>query len=131
MTKTRNFKYYGNTFKAYCKPVGHGYEVGCTFEGKHLFVGNFVHREEANAWWTHFCGEITTFFGKYEFPYKTSSQWMTKFFGSYMYKSYYAWLDKKFTKYTKEYTKAFKQGDKTYRKHFTHSPSFKSLRFAA
>ncbi|MGE0633669.1 MAG: hypothetical protein AB7O96_14745 [Pseudobdellovibrionaceae bacterium] len=116
MTKTRVYKYYGYTFKTYCKPVGHGYEVGCLFEGKPLFVGNFVHRPEMNQWWSFFNTEVKKFFNRHEFPFKGPTQWMTKFFTNHMYSCYYAWLDKKFTKYTREYTTACKMNEKQYRK---------------
>ncbi|HEX7672976.1 MAG TPA: hypothetical protein VF412_02325 [Bdellovibrio sp.] len=116
MNKNKNYSYYGYTFKAYYKPAGHGYEVGFTFEGKPLFVGNFVHKTEAMEWWKCFNQEIPYFFDKYEFPYKGPHQYMTKFFTNYMYTEYYAWLDKKFAKYNKEYAKAWKHNEKHYKK---------------
>ncbi|KYG65043.1 hypothetical protein AZI87_10725 [Bdellovibrio bacteriovorus] len=116
MNKTKHYEYYGHEFKSYFKPVGHGYEVGFTFEGKPLFVGNFVHKKEAMEWWRSFNQEIPYFFSKYEFPVDGPHQWMTKFFTNYMYTCYYAWLDKKFNKYTKEYTKSFESNVKFYKK---------------
>ncbi len=116
MTKTKNYSYCGYTFKAYCKPAGHGWEIGCYFDGKPLFVGNFVHKKEATQWWTEFNHTMKSFFAKYEFPHKGPTQWMTKFFTNYCYKAYYAWLDKSFAKYTKEYTKASKKDFVSYKK---------------
>ncbi len=116
MNKTKNYSFYGHSFKAYYKPVGHGYEVGFSFEGKPLFVGNFVHKKEALEWWKSFNQEIPYFFGKYEFPFNGPTQYMAKFFTNYMYTEYYAWLDKKFAKYNKEYAKAWKQDEKHYNK---------------
>ena len=131
MTKTRNFRFYGHTFKSYCKPVGHGYEIGFTFEGKPLFVGNFIHKNEATKWWSYFNNEIRSFFNRYEFPQNGPTQWMTKFFSNYSYKCYYAWLDKNFYKYNREYTKAFKKDDLKY-KRLKPTPSYyRSQRYAA
>lgn len=114
--KTKDYNYYGYNFKAYYMNAGHGYEVGFTFEGKPLFVGNFVHKKEAMEWWKNFNNEIVYFFGKYEFPVKGPHQYMTKFFTNYIYTEYYAWLDKKFAKYNKEYAKAWKHDEKHYKK---------------
>ncbi len=114
--KTKDYNYYGYNFKAYYMNAGHGYEVGFTFEGKPLFVGNFVHKKEAMEWWKNFNNEIVYFFGKYEFPVKGPHQYMTKFFTNYIYTEYYAWLDKKFAKYNKEYAKAWKHDEKNYKK---------------
>ena len=116
MNKAKNYEFYGYQFKSYFKPAGAGWEVGFTFEGKSLFVGNFVHKTEATQWWKTFNTEITYFFGKFEFPVKGPHQLMTKFFTNHMYQTYYAWLDKKFTQYNKEYTKACKTDVKNYKK---------------
>lgn len=114
--KTKDYNYYGYNFKAYYMNAGHGYEVGFTFDGKPLFVGNFVHKKEAMEWWKNFNNEIIYFFGKYDFPVKGPHQYMTKFFTNYIYTEYYAWLDKKFAKYNKEYAKAWKHDEKNYKK---------------
>ncbi len=116
MTKTKNYKHYGYNFKAYSKPVGHGWEVGCYFEGKPVFVGNFIHKKEANQWWKEFNHQMKSFFAKYDFPTKGPHQWMTKFFSNYCYKAYYKFLDTAFSKYTREYNKAYQQDYKKYKK---------------
>jgi hypothetical protein len=132
MTKTKNYKHYGHTFKTYCKPVGNGWEVGMTFNNKSIFVGNFVHRAEANSWWSYFHREIRSFFHKYEYNSQGPTTWMTKFFGNYLYKSYYSWLDKKFTKYNREYSKACQKDSKYYQKMKpTWTKKFNSTRWAA
>ncbi|MGZ3775785.1 MAG: hypothetical protein ACXVCY_13135 [Pseudobdellovibrionaceae bacterium] len=116
MNKTKNFNYCGYNFKTYCNPVGHGWEVGLKFENKPLFVGNFVHKKEALEWWKHFNQQVPYFFNKYEFPFKGPHQYMTKFLTNFLYTDYYAWLDKKFAKYNKEYAKASKNDEKYYKK---------------
>lgn len=114
--KFKNYQFGEMTFKAYCKPVGHGYEVGMTYKGKPVFVGNFVHKAEATLWWKNMGQCFKTFTTKYEYMPSASETWNCKFVSNYVYKFYYAWLDKAFSKYTKEYTKASAVDFKRYKK---------------
>ena len=59
--KSRTYKFGTFTFKAYFKKVGNSFEVAVKYGPKVLFLGNFIHRVEANKWWTYMNKEITTF----------------------------------------------------------------------
>lgn len=107
-------------FKCYYKPAGHGYEIGVMCAGKPLFVGNFVHPEEANTWWKKMNMEIKNFTHNYEYYYSASPSWYCQFFTNKMYSSYYMWLDQCFMKYTQTYKKAFSKHQKTYKKFERH-----------
>lgn len=125
MTKNKTYKFGDLTFKAYCKPAGHGWEVGFTYCGKPVFVGNFVHSHEAKQWWSKMCHHMTYFCKHHDYVPTASPTWYCKYFGNYMYKAYYTWLDKCFTKYTRTYTNATKNDYKKY-KHFEKNYHYKT-----
>ena len=113
--KSRNFKHGQHTYKAYCKKVGHGYEVGFTYKSKALFVGNFLYTKEANAWYTTMNKEIEKFSKRYWTTTKTPQTFYNKFVSTHLYKTYYTFLDKCFTKYNREYKTAFNKSERTYK----------------
>ena len=80
--KYMNYEFGDLTFKCYFKPAGHGYEVGVTCAGKPVFVGIFVHFEEANMWWKKMHAEIKTFTRKYEYFYSATPTWYKQFFSN-------------------------------------------------
>lgn len=116
-TKNKHYKFGHMGFKTYYRPAGHGYEIGMTYEGKNIFVGNFVHKTEANYWWKQMNHDMKSFLHSYEYYPTASSTWYCKFVGNYMYKNYYAWLDKAFNKYTREFKKASASDYKNYKKY--------------
>lgn len=116
MTKTKNYKFGKMTFKSYFKTVGNGFEVGLTFHGKPFFVGNFIHQAEATKWWNMMGTYCKKFFASHTYMPTASETWYCKYFGHFMYKNYYSFLDKEFTKYQKTYTKKTLQFSKHYKK---------------
>lgn len=114
--KTRVFKYGPHKCKAYLKPAGKGYEVGFHFGAKPVFVGNFLHRKEANAWWTKMNTEFKAFTKKYGIAKSAPISFYTKFLSNHFYNTYYKYLDKQFTSYERTYNKAVVTDLKKYKK---------------
>jgi len=109
MTHSKHYKFGPYMLKCYFKPVGNGFEVGMTHAGRTYFVGNFVHQAEAKKWWGMMNSSITTFGKKYWMSNETPFPWYCHFLTTHMYKAYYSYLDKLFSKYNKTYDKAFSQ----------------------
>ena len=113
--KTKSYRYGKIHFKAYYKTVGHGYEVGLLCGKKTLFVGNFIHTDEATTWWKMMNKETALFAKKYWAAENVSSTWYCNFISTHLHKCYYKYLDTCFAKYTKTYTKAFSRDFRRYR----------------
>lgn len=116
MTKYKTHKFGKMTFKPYFKTVGNGWEVGMTYLGKPFFVGNFIHAGEAKKWWRMMNTYCVQFYKKHEYVPTASDVWYCKYFGNYLYKNYYQYLDKEFAKYQKSYSKKNVQYFKNYKK---------------
>ena len=114
--KTRNFKHGKKIYRSYLKPVGKGYEVGFVFSGTPLFVGNFVHAKEANAWYTQMNQQIAQFTKKYWITPNAPRAFYNKFMTQHLYKIYYAFLDKHFAKYTRTYSREFNKNERKYKR---------------
>ena len=99
----------------YWEVAGEGYEAGFVFKGKTLFVGNFIHRKEASEWYKKMNTEITKFSKTYTFGPKFPVSFFKKFITNHLYSSYYTYLDKKFTSYRNQYSKAVTQHQKKYK----------------
>ena len=114
---TQRFYKYGNySCKAYKKPCGKGFEVGFTMGGHQIFVGNFIHAKEANAWWTKMNKEMHSFSRKYTAAANAPVTWTAKFMSNYIYKSYYSYLDQAFTKYQRGFDQAVRKDERRYTK---------------
>ena len=107
--------------KAYKKTAGRGWEVGITMVGHPVFVGNFIHAKEANAWWTKMNLEAKKFSKKFGVGPKAPFAWYSKFLSNYMYNCYYSYLDAQFTKYTRGYAHAVKQDERRFGKFQRHA----------
>jgi hypothetical protein len=128
---TRTYKYGKYSCKAYKKPCGRGYEVGMTYAGQECFVGNFIHAKEANAWWTKMNYEMRKFQKKYVSAQWAPTNFTCKFLSNTMYKAYYSYLDREFTKYHRGFSQAVKQNERRYRKTWAHTPGTYHWRRAA
>lgn len=113
--KTKTFRFGQFTCKGYEKTVGNGYEVGIIFNGKHIFVGNFIHKSEATSWWKTMSKELNGFKNKYWVAQNVSKAWYGNFIGHYIYNCYYKFLDNKFDKYHTSYNKVLKVNFKQYK----------------
>jgi len=128
MAKTKTYRYGKWNFKAYQKTVGQGYEVGLYFNNKPIFVGNFIRANEAAKWWNQLNREVRGFTKRYWATRTTSAQWYGKFFSNHLYRTYYTFLDRLFTKYNTTYNRAFNTNVKKYfkyRKNWTAAERFK------
>jgi hypothetical protein len=74
--------------------VGLGWEVSLHFNGKPLFVSNFVHAKEATQWFSFMNKEVSKFSRKYTTGYKFPLSWFGNFLKNHLYTQYYGWLDK-------------------------------------
>lgn len=109
MTQTKHYQFGPYTMKCYFKPVGSGFEVGLKYGTKTYFVGNFVHAAEAKKWWGLMNRSITTFGKKYWMNDETPFTWYCHFMTSHLYKTYYSFLDKLFSKYNRDFNREFNQ----------------------
>ncbi len=116
MTNKKNYKFGTYNCYSYLKPVGKGFEVGFHFGGEAIFVGNFIHKLEATQYFAQLNNEFKSFAKKYWMAAETSGAWYKKLFTSYMYKHYYAWLDKKFNAYQRTYTSNFRRLEIDYKR---------------
>ncbi len=112
--KKKVYEYGPHKCKAYFKSAGKGWEVGFHFGNKPIFVGNFIHKAEANKWWTLMNKEVRTFSKRFGLHAKAPITFYRKFFSNHLYNNYYAWLDKEFNRYEKNYLRAVNSGKKEY-----------------
>ena len=101
--------------EAYYKECGQGYEVGFFFGKEKCFVGNFIHMKEAKKWWSMMTKETTKFGHRYSVTEEVSFAWYKKFFSHHLYRCYYSFLDTEFTRYQRDFTKAFHRDEKKYK----------------
>lgn len=113
--KNKVYKYGPHSCKAYFKSAGKGWEVGFHFGKNPIFVGNFIHKTEANKWWSLMNKEIRNFTKRYGMTSQAPVTFYRKFLSNHLYNSYYTWLDKQFNKYERTYLKAVN----TDKRHFT------------
>jgi hypothetical protein len=109
MTKSKTYRYGKTVCKAHFKTAGLGWEVSFYFDGKPLFVGNFVHQKEATAWYTVMNKELNQFSRRYTIGYKFPIAWFSHFLKNHLYTEYYGFLDKVFVSHQRDYGKALKK----------------------
>ncbi len=112
--KTKTYKNGKFTFRTYQKSAGNGHECGVVFGGKTIFVGNFIHTKEANQWWTLMNKEIRSFGKKYWVTKTAPVSWYKNFLAHHLYKKYYAYLNKAFNSYNRDFNKKFNQSVRKY-----------------
>ena len=104
--RTKSYRHGKSMGKTYLKSVGEGWETGFIFEGKAVFVGNFVHVKEATEWFSMLNREIRTFSKKYTVGNRFPATWFKHFMKNHLYMSYYSYLDRVFTKHNKNFHQA-------------------------
>lgn len=113
--KQKVYKHGNHKFTAYFKTVGQGFEVGFKNGKKQIFLGNFVHKKEANEWYTKMNKEIETFSKKYWVGPDCSMQWYQKFFSKHLHQHYYKYLDKVMESHHRSYKKELDAEMKKYK----------------
>jgi hypothetical protein len=104
--KTKTFSTGKISCRTYVKTVGHGWETGFVFNGRTLFVGNFIHQREATTWYATMNREISRFARKYTVGTRFPITWFANFVRNHLYKTYYQFLDRTFTRYNRTYNSA-------------------------
>jgi hypothetical protein len=104
--KTKTFSTGKYNCRTYWKPAGNGWETGFIFNGRPLFVGNFIHKNEATTWYATMNREITRFARKYTVSHQFPVTWFTNFIRNHLYRTYYQFLDRVFTRYNRSYSTA-------------------------
>jgi hypothetical protein len=110
---SKAYKWGEFTGKAYKKTAGKGFEVGFTSKGVPIFVGNFIHAKEATTWWGMMNKELTKFGKKYPTG-SAPHAWYCKFLSNYVYKAYYAHLNREFPKHTRGYAQAVRSDERKF-----------------
>src|ERR1044072_5993844 len=119
--KTKMFRIGTLVFKAYIKAVGNGWEVGLINDQQTIFVGNFIHHDEAHQWWGIMNVEMNRFLKRFSVARDVSKAWYGHFFANTLYKSYYSFLDRLFVRHTRNVRQALVRDLKKYaslRKHW-------------
>jgi hypothetical protein len=113
--KSKTYRYGKYSCKTYYKTVGNGFETGFVFGGKPVFVGNFIHANEAQRWFGIMNHEIRRFGRKYTVGHAFPAPWFMHFMKNHLYKFYYAYLDKLFARYNRDFHRAFTKDFKKYK----------------
>ncbi len=114
--KSRTFNYAGKKLKAYYKTAGKGYEVGVCHGTKTLFVGNFIHANEATNWYNLMGKEIHRFSRKFQGWNAEPTRFHWKFVSNTLYKHYYDFLNRCFGQHTKNFHREFNKNVKTFQR---------------
>jgi hypothetical protein len=104
--KTKTFASGKYACRTYYKTVGNGFETGFAFGGRTYFVGNFIHAKEATTWYNLMNREIYKFARKYTVGERFPASWFANFVKNHLYKTYYAYLDRLFARYNRDYQRA-------------------------
>ncbi len=126
--KTKNYRYGKTTCKGWLKSAGNGYEVCFTFGPKTVFVGNFIHATEANAWWTLMNREIKTFGTRYKVGTRFPAAKYSHFLSAHLYTRYYNFLDRLFVKHTRTWHRAVVRDLRSYKRMANRVPSNERFR---
>jgi hypothetical protein len=114
MNKTHKYKSGKYQFKSYCKSVGNGFEVGFVCGSDVIFVGNFIHSLEATRWYRLMNREIKEFNRTFPVGSRFPFAWYCNFLKNTLYSCYYRYLERMFTKYNREFARAWKRDCRRY-----------------
>lgn len=112
--KTKTYRSGTTTFRAYCKNVGNGFEVGFVTGTKTVFVGNFIQATEASRWYSTMNAEIRTFCKRFKVGTNAPKAWFTHFLSDTLYRKYYAFVNKAVTVHNRKYTTAVNKDIRKY-----------------
>ena len=95
--KSRSYKNGKATCKATLKKTGKSYEVGLTYGGTPLFLGNFILSSEATRFYAEMNKEIKKLSKKYKVGPSFPKSWFKNLISSHIFKKYYTFVNKQIT----------------------------------
>lgn len=125
--KTKNYRYGKLTCKGWLRPAGNGHEVCFKFGTKTIFVGNFIHSNEATRWWNLMNREIRLFGRRYRASKRFPQARYAHFLSAHLYNRYYMFLDKLFAKHTRTWNRAMVRDLRTFKRMANRTPARERL----
>jgi len=113
--KTKTWRNGTTQCRSYIKAAGNGFEVGFYSGSKLLFVGNFIHSNEATKWYTAMNKEIRTFGHRFRVAKTYSPTFMWRLLSNHLYRRYYQFLDTCFSRYNRNFQRAVTRDIRQYK----------------
>ena len=116
MTRSKIYRHGKSIGKTYLRMAGQGFETGFIFDSKTIFVGNFIHALEATLWFTLMNRELRQFARKYAVAEQYPTAWFAHFVRNHLYRTYYAFLNRTFARYNRDFGKALQKDVRKYQR---------------
>jgi hypothetical protein len=114
--KTKRYRNGSLTCRAYQRAVGSGWEVGFDWNGRTVFLSNFVRSAEANRWYALMNREVRAFNARYKVTRAFPKGLYGKFLSSHLYNRYFAFLDRLFAQHSRTYARAVNRARNQYQR---------------
>lgn len=114
--KTGTYRNGRKPCKTYLKTVGNGWEVGFTYAGRPVFLGNFIHSSEAKQFYTLMRREISHFGRRYKVGKAYPTAWFKTFIGAHLRRCYYTFVTQMVQRHKTEAARTYGKTLRTYRR---------------